>query len=120
MQNDTGPKQPPKKVDESLTTPHPPKNIELSPEAPGVAVVPPSEEKLDQAVDNANEGEKKVQDRDWNNGRPEVTKEEVPPLPSHQNPEKENEDSLRENKGNKPGDDPFEASEEVNTGQMGG
>jgi hypothetical protein len=120
MQNDTGPKQPPKKADESLITPHPPKNVEASPEIPGVAIVPPAEETSLQDAEELSGKAEKVQDWDWNNGRPEVTRENVPPLPSHQNPEKENEAKLRENKGNKPGEDPFEASEEVNTGQTGG
>lgn len=120
MQNDPGPKQPLKKADEALSTPHPPKNVETTPEPEGVALVPPSQAKQAEIITASEENDEKVQDRDWNNGRPEVTREDVPPLPSHQNPEKENEKSLRENKGNKEGEKPFEASEEVNTGQSGG
>ena len=62
----------------------------------------------------------KVQDYDWNNGKPEVTPEDVETLPSHKTAEVENDEALRENKGEKPGEKPFEASEEVNTGQSAG
>lgn len=120
MHNDTSPKVPPKIKDDSLGSPQPPKSGEMATEKDGVTMVPPTGEMPAEDVSGLVNNQEKIQDRDWNNGRPEVTKEEVPPLPSHQNPEKQNEASLRENKGNKPGEDPFEASEEVNTGQSGG
>ena len=118
MQNEQGPKSPPKIQDESLTTPHPPVKVEAGPEENGVVV---DLNNLQSTGDpDAGNIPAKVQDMDWNNGKPEVTPDDVEKLPAHKNPEAENEALLRENKGEKPGDDSFEASEEVNTGQSGG
>ena len=60
----------------------------------------------------------KVQDHDYRNGKPEVTKEHAEA--NAQNPEIQNDRELRENKGSKPGEEVLEASEEVKTGQSGG
>ena len=119
MQNEAGPKAPPKIPGESLETPHPPAKVEAGPEEKGVAVEINKPENEAESIP-AGEVPGKVQDMDWNNGRPDVTPEDVEPLPSHKNPKTENDASLRENKGEKPGTDSFEASEEVNTGQSGG
>ena len=123
MENEPGTKQPPRGKDESLQSPQPPKEVTVAaPEAQEtVKDEPGSEEQLSSAekksfINKAG----KVQDYDWNNGKPEVTQEDVEPLPDHKTPEIQNEESLRENKGEKPGTDSFEASEEVNTGQSGG
>ncbi|CAN5575383.1 hypothetical protein BH10BAC3_BH10BAC3_14770 [soil metagenome] len=64
--------------------------------------------------------DEKVQGHDWNNGKPEVTPEAIETLATHKTPEVINDEALRENKGEKPGEHLFEASEEVNTGQSAG
>lgn len=72
------------------------------------------------AVEGPKEGI--VQNHDWNNGKPEVTKEHQQTLDTHkaETPEVENDKELRENKGNKDGEPVLEASEEVTTGQNAG
>ena len=123
MQNVQSPKQPPRAKDDSLESPHPPKQVELTPEAqePTIGEVLDQETADDTATKNSAVAEKeKVQDYDWNNGKPEVTPYEVDELPSHKNPEVKNEEALRENKGTKPGEKVFNASEEVETGQNAG
>ena len=123
MEKDTGPKQPPRTRDESLQSPHPPAQVlENTPEAQEpINEEPANEEKTNSGqAKNYPDMAEKVQDHDWNNGRPEVTPEHVEPLPGHVNPEIGVDKSLRENKGEKPGDKSFEASEEVNTGQNAG
>jgi hypothetical protein len=124
MQNDSGPKQPSISNEDNLHTPQPPKNVFVEmPEMPEAVAMEDHDDSQNDINSKENETPipaEKVQDYDWNNGKPEVTPELVETLPSHQNPEVSNDKSLRENKGEKPGDDSFEASEEVNTGQSGG
>ena len=123
MENEPGTKQPPRGKDESLQSPQPPKQVTAT--APEVQEPVKEEAQRDEQSSSAevksftNRAEK-VQDYDWNNGKPEVTPDDVEPLPDHKTPEIQNDESLRENKGEKPGTDSFEASEEVNTGQSGG
>src|ERR1044071_5822191 len=92
-------KQPPKAKDDSLQSPQPPKQVE-----------PPEVQKNDIAdQENGQEEDQveikgtteKVQDHDWNNGKPEVTPDEKEVLDAHKTPEVQNDESLRENKGNK-------------------
>jgi hypothetical protein len=69
--------------------------------------------------------EPKVQNHDWNNGKPEVTKEAKPKLDTHKKDlgktaDELNDEDLRKNKGNKEDEPVLEASEEVNTGQNTG
>lgn len=71
------------------------------------------------------EPNEKVQDYDWNNGKPEVTKEFTPKLDAHKDEahktaDQRNDEDLRKNKGNEEGQPVLEASEEVNTGQNSG
>jgi len=123
MQNEMRPKQPPRIIDESLHSPHPPGHVlEETPE-----VLNEVDENF-QGDEKTNQNKResfinkadKVQDYDWNNGKPEVTPDDVETLPEHKTPEVKNEEALRENKGEKPGDNSFNASEEVNTGQNAG
>lgn len=123
MQNENGPKSPPKTEDVSLRAPHPPRPEDISPEVQDNITLKEGADKEAAVVmpdAPADEMPEKVQDLDWNNGRPEVTDREVTQLPSHQTAEIANGEALRENKGTRPGDKPFEASEEVATGQSGG
>ncbi|MES2649790.1 MAG: hypothetical protein V4717_23125 [Bacteroidota bacterium] len=123
MQNEPGPKQPSVSKDDNLHTPQPPKNVFVEmPEVQDAVAVGEGDEKNERSEleNKVPAPAEKVQDYDWNNGKPEVTPDPVETLPSHKTPEVKNDESLRENKGEKPGDNSFEASEEVNTGQSGG
>jgi hypothetical protein len=125
MKNEGGSKQSTVAKDHSLQSPQPPKQVEPRP-ARQDSGNRGRDDKNKQDELNAKSSEivkgpaKKVQDHDWNNGRPEVTPNDENVLDSHKTPEIKNEESLRENKGNKQGENVFEASEEVETGQNAG
>lgn len=121
MQNE-GPKQPPKAKDDSLQSPHPPKQVE-APEVQENDVVETENTHQQDQLEKRSEIKgttDKVQDHDWNNGRPEVTPDNEEVLEAHKTPEVKNDESLRKNKGNKDGEKVMEASEEVETGQNSG
>ena len=113
--------------EEELKVPTPPDQVKQQTSgganAQQVEATPSEETVINNNPDQ--EPNEKVQDYDWNNGKPEVTKEFTPKLDTHKDEahktaDQKNDEDLRKNKGNEEGEPVLEASEEVNTGQNSG